>query len=213
MKAILFDFDGVIVDSEPICAKVQNEFFSKIVPNWQREFSEEIMGLDPHSTFLLLKNKYALKISEAEFREGYDKGYPMVYGVAGLTKKALEMLNYGMEHGVRMSIVSSTPKEYIASFLRKKDIAKFIEEIFSSTDLKIPSKPAPDPYNFAVEKLNLDKNSTIVVEDSLAGTSAAHAAGLFTVGYNTIDPKCPCDCLLSDADDVAEVFGRYNIFK
>lgn len=166
MKAILFDFDGVIVDSEPVYAEVENELFSKMVPNWQRKFSEEIIGLDPHSTFSLLKNKHALKISEAEFREEYDKGYPMVYDAVGLTKKALEMLNYGMKHGVRMSIVSSTPKEYIASFLRKKDIAKFIEEIFSS------------------------------------------AAGLFTVGYNTIDPKCPCDCLLSDVDDVVKVFGQ-----
>ncbi len=211
MKAILFDFDGVIADSEAIYAEVENELFSRIVPGWQRKFSEEIIGLDPHSTFLLLKNKHTLKISETEFREEYDKGYPMVYAAAGLTKKALEMLNYGMAHDVRMSIVSSTPEEYIASFLQKNNIAQFIEEIFSSADLKIPSKPAPDPYNFAVEKLKLAKNSTIVVEDSLAGTTAAHAAGLFTVGYNTIDPKCPCDRLLSDADDVAEVFGRIAV--
>jgi beta-phosphoglucomutase len=207
MKAILFDFDGVIADSEPIYAEVENKLFSKMVSGWQRKFSEEIIGLDPHSTFLLLKNKHGLKISEAEFRAEYDKGYPMVYGVAGLTKKALEMLNFGAEHGARMGIVSSTPSKHIMQFLQKNQIRHFIEEIFSSADLKIPSKPAPAPYNFAVEKLKLDKNSTIVVEDSFAGTSAAHAAGLFTVGYNTIDPECPCDCLLSDADDVAKVFG------
>ncbi len=208
MKAILFDFDGVIADSEPIYAEVENELFSRMVPDWQRKFSEEIIGLDPHSTFLLLKNKHGLKISEAEFRAEYDKGYPMVYGVAGLTKKALEMLNFGAEHGARMSIVSSTPKEYITSFLRKKDIAHFIEEIFSSADLKIPSKPAPDPYNFAVNKLNLNKNSTIVVEDSFAGTSAAHAAGLFTVGYNIVNPACPCNLRLTDDDIVATVFAQ-----
>lgn len=208
MKAILFDFDGVIADSEAVYAEVENELFAKMVPNWRREFSEEIIGLDPHSTFLLLKNKHALNIPEAEFRREYDKGYPMVYSVAGLTKKAPEMLDYGAKHNLRMSIVSSTPKAQITQFLQKNHIAHFIEDIFSSADLNLPSKPAPDPYDFAVEKLKLAKNSTIVVEDSLAGTTAAHAAGLFTVGYNTLNPNCPCDCLLSDDDDVAEVFGR-----
>lgn len=210
MKAILFDFDGVLADSEELYDTVENELFAKLVPGWQRNFSEEIIGLDPHSTFLLLKNKHALTISEDEFRHEYDKNFPMIYDAAQLTKQALAMLNYGAAHDIRMSIVSSTPSEHIVQFLRKNQIRHFIEEIFSSADLKLPSKPAPDPYNFAVDKLKLDKSSTIAVEDSFAGTSAARAAGLFTVGYNIINPACPCNLRLTDDDAVATVFTQIS---
>lgn len=208
MKAILFDFDGVLADSERLYDAVENDIFARIVPGWRREFSEEIIGLDPHSTFLLLKNKHALNLSEDEFRREYDKGFPLVYNTAQLTGQALAMLNYGAAHDIRMNIVSSTPSRHIAQFLQKNQIRHFIEEIFSSADLRLPSKPAPDPYNFAIGKLGLDKNSTIAVEDSFAGTSAAHAAGLFTVGYNTTNPACPCDLHLTDDDLVATVFAE-----
>ncbi len=112
MKAILFDFDGVIVDGEPIYAEAENELFARIVPGWRREFSEEIIGLDPHSTFLLPKNKHALSLSEDEFRREYDKGFPLVYNTAQLTRQALAMLNYGFAHDIRMNIVSSTPSRH-----------------------------------------------------------------------------------------------------
>ena len=174
--AILFDMDGVIVDSKNAWLSSLNKtlklfHFNRIS---QKLFNEKYWGNDVHNTLidlglpdeaLNLINKFYLNhIDEVNI-------FPDV-------KKTLNQLN-----NYKKAIITNTPKNHAYYLLKKFDIFNIFNIIVTSDDIKV-GKPNPEIIIKACELLNVKKNEVIIIGDTISDINAARAIGSTVIGIN-----------------------------
>ena len=181
-KCIIFDCDGVLVDSEAISCRVIQKMAKNLglKLEWKKvidEFSGKSLG----SIITYIENRIEKKVPEdfeVEFRkltfEAFKKGLKPIKGI----HKLLNGLN------LPFCVASSGPREKIKLNLTKVNlIDKFPEErIFSSYDIG-SWKPDPDIYLFAANKMGFQPKDCLVIEDSIYGVTAAISGGFNSYAY------------------------------
>ena len=204
-KAILFDMDGVLVDSEPQHYRAWNLVFREMgfempwepykpcigstFPNLVR-IVEEYTGKKINDLEAMRRsNKEKLKQVEAE------EGVAAVEGVR-------ELMPRFKEKGWRMAVASSSPKEQIASTVKALGIEDCFELLFTGESVPNP-KPAPDTFLRCAEAMGVRPEECIVIEDSYNGSLAARRAGMYCIG---IQNPGSGDQDLSNADMVIKEF-------
>ncbi len=202
IKAVLFDFDGVIVNSEPLHKKTFLELLApygvKISDEaWYREFA----GTGSRSIFARLLKEHKIKGDPDElvakrkilFHQGVDQGLvDKVPGVEKLLEKAMAM-------GIKMAIVSGGHRGYIDKILKMYRLGGYFQAIITAESLP-ERKPNPAPFLAAARLLNVRPEECLVIEDSYSGCSAGKKAGM-TVIWLRPDPSMPeaeCDYVISD---------------
>ena len=177
--AVVFDMDGVIFDSERAVLECWLELADKYaIPNIMepylactgttmartREIMMETYGPDfPY-------DEYAAEAS-AMFHERYDGGrLPMKRGVR-------EILEYLKSHGKRIALASSTRRETVVNQLRDAKILEYFDEVVTG-DMVEKSKPEPDIFLMACEKVGVAPTRAFAIEDSYNGIRAAHSGKL-----------------------------------
>lgn len=179
-KHLLFDCDGVLIDTEIVAAEVvtdwlQSENVSIDIEAYIRDYT----GKTFTDIINILKTNGALDATlnvsaiipqlDAVIRDN-QRPIPGVW----------EMLN---TLSVPRSVVSNSAKDYVALALDKLKITHHFEGRIFSADMVKKGKPSPDVYELALKTLSLSPIEAIVIEDSVAGVTAAAAAGLHTIGY------------------------------
>ena len=204
-KAILFDMDGVLVNSEPQHYRAWNLVFREMgfempwepykpcigstFPNLVR-IVEEYTGKKINDLEAMRRsNKEKLKQVEAE------EGVAAVEGVR-------ELMPRFKEKGWRMAVASSSPKEQIASTVKALGIEDCFELLFTGESVPNP-KPAPDTFLRCAEAMGVRPEECIVIEDSYNGSLAARRAGMYCIG---IQNPGSGDQDLSNADMVIKEF-------
>jgi beta-phosphoglucomutase len=196
--AIIFDFDGVILDSEPLhykaCCQVLTIFGIKLS---YKEYIENYLGLADKDMFpKLLANK------NYEFSGGVIKGLIHEKNAAYLSiinsheKLPLidhfEQFLFNMAPKVKqMAICSGSAKSEIAAVLskiRQGELESYFNAIVTSEDVKT-GKPSPEGYLLAAQQLNIHPGRCLVIEDTPIGVQAAKAAGMSAVGLLTTYEK------------------------
>ena len=180
IKNIIFDFDGVIADSEILVAKA----FSKYLKSVDIIFSEkEFSKYAGNKTYQVID-----ELSEKFNVDDKDKFFNDIMNIAkDIYSKDLEAVNGVKEflenNDKKIFIGSNSIKERILLGLRKIHLENYfnIDTIFSADMVKNP-KPYPDIYLEAVKRNNLNNDETIIVEDSLVGVKSGIAAGIKVVG-------------------------------
>ena len=182
IKAIIFDMDGVIVDSEP----VHFEAHQKSLREFGMDLSlEEYLkfGVATGDKFLYenIAKKYPGKpISVKDIHIRKKEIYKE------LTKTKLELregilkLLSDLSAKYRLAIASSGEKEIVMFVLEKFKIADYFEVIVTGGDIE-RVKPFPDVYLKAIEKLDLQKDECVAIEDSETGLRAAVSAGIICI--------------------------------
>ncbi len=184
LKAVIFDMDGVIIDSEPQHARAalrvlnrhganaDYDYCSSFIGSSTKVFTQDIMKRFPLSISLedLLKemNLEKKKILKEE-------GYAIIEGITDLIKKLYHA-------GIRLAIASSSSPTEIENTVKALHIKKYFTKLISCAHVEHP-KPAPDSFLLALKELGVSPQETVVVEDSCFGSQAAKAAGIPCVGY------------------------------
>jgi HAD superfamily hydrolase (TIGR01509 family) len=199
-KVILFDMDGVLVNTEPLHYQLWKQVFAErgldiafevykgcIGANGKRlmELVLEHYGVDYRNDAAIFARYYQLK--EENLRYG---DIPRIEGVT-------ETLTELQRRGYRMAVASSSTQDYIELCTDRAGIGHFFDVRFSAQWVK-NTKPAPDVFLAAAEKMNAAPEDCVVVEDSTNGTLAAKAAGMRCIGF--ANPDSAGQCL--DAADV-----------
>ena len=195
IKAVIFDFDGVLVDSEPISlGELQNTFaehginmewkdlvkgFLGTAPRDITRFMFEETGRDPSSTFPEGWHAKVLKRIE--------QGLTMIPG-------AEELLDLLDARSISYSIASGSSPDRLQLALSKIGQSERFEGHTFSTEMVPNGKPAPDIFLYSAEKLNVEPKDCMVVEDGIAGTIGAKAAGIGRIvglvgGSHLTDPE------------------------
>ena len=186
MKAIIFDCDGVLIDSELIYKSTEREFLEKVGLTYNPvEFFRRFMGRSEESFFEEAgKDHHALHGAPlpADFRvnllESQKKRFEEeLQAIAGI-----DAMLHDLKHVTR-AVASSSP---IDSLIRKLEMTglkpHFGAHIYSASHVK-HGKPEPDLFLYAAEKLGVAPKDCLVIEDSENGVLAGLAAGMTVVGF------------------------------
>ena len=180
IKNIIFDFDGVLVDSEILIAKA----FAKYIQNFGQEVDEKefasYAGKKTVQVIDILSKKYSIKDQEKFFTD-------IMEIASNIYKKELTTVKGAYDFvsnlKLNMFIGSNSMKERIIDGLQRVKLNKYFkpEQVYSF-DLVDNPKPDPDVYLKALEDNKLIKTETIIIEDSAVGVMAGVAANVKVIG-------------------------------
>ncbi len=190
-KAFLFDFDGVITDSEPYVFEVLKQM---IKDNFGIElpYSDINMtiGCSDKKVAEYIANEYHIDYS-VELSEKLKKNYPDYYfeyeGIKPFPYLR-DLLSILKDRGRKVAIVSSTDRAHLEAALSRMGLSVFIDTIISGSDVQ-NKKPSPEPYLKGLEALSVDKQDAVVIEDSPTGIQSAVNAGIDCIGFEGSEVK------------------------
>ena len=190
-KAFLFDFDGVITDSEPFVFEVLKQM---IKDNFGIElpYSDINMtiGCSDKKVAEYIANEYHIDYS-VELSEKLKKNYPDYYfeyeGIKPFPYLR-DLLSILKDRGRKVAIVSSTDRAHLEAALSRMGLSGFIDTIISGSDVQ-NKKPSPEPYLKGLEALSVDKQDAVVIEDSPTGIQSAVNAGIDCIGFEGSEVK------------------------
>lgn len=204
LRAIVFDFDGVIADSEPLHFRAYRDVLAEIgVALTERAYYDRYLGFDDVGAFEAIAADNALTIDAAGVRdlverkavrlEHLERDVSVLFpGAADLVRRA--------SAAVPIAIASGARGEEIRRVLERERLAVCFTAIVAAEDTPI-SKPAPDPYLRALALLRaagqpaLEARNCVAIEDSRWGLRSARAAGMRTVAVtNTYGEPALADC-------------------
>lgn len=178
---MIFDCDGVLVDSEPLANRVLAEFLTELgLPHTQHECSARYVGKSIPSIKALIEAESGLRLPDdfhAELwrrdRIAFADNLQPIDGVA----HALAVLD-----GPRCVASSSMPERILNSLTVTGLLDYFEPHLFSASQVA-NGKPAPDLFLFAAERMGAQPEDCLVIEDSRAGVEAGKAAGMRVLGF------------------------------
>lgn len=203
IKGIISDMDGVILDTEKLYVRFWCE---------AANFYGYPMKTEHAMSIRSMARPLAIKKLKGYFGEAFD--YPAVHSKRielmdkyikenGIEAKigAKELLTYLKENGYKIALATATPVERAKNYLNRVDLLKYFDIITSAKEVK-NGKPAPDIYLFASQKLGLNPQECLALEDSQNGIKSASSAGCKTVMVPDLDG--PTDDIMPLLYDVAE---------
>ncbi len=177
--AVIFDMDGVIFDSERAVMNCWLVLADKYHIENITEPYLACTGTNMQKTKEIMLNAYGedfpydryAKEASTMYHEKYDGGrLPMKSGV-------VELLSFLKKNGKKIALASSTRKETVINQLRDANILDYFDEVVTG-DMVTKSKPEPDIYLLACEKVGVTPKSAYAIEDSYNGIRSAYRGGL-----------------------------------
>lgn len=176
VKGVLFDLDGVLIDTEPIWERVRKAFAEEYGGTWTAELQTQMMGVRTADWSSALS-----KLTGGEIRpeaaavevidklaDAYRQDLPVIDGAAETVR--------ALSQRFRLGLVSGSPPALIRLTLQLMDLAPCIEVAMSADEVG-HGKPMPDPYLELAHRMRLDPGACVAVEDSANGIRSAAAAG------------------------------------
>ena len=186
-RAILFDMDGVLVDSEPLFLSAINRLLVQegVEPISVKENEELLIGTTIGETWRLLKLHRALERSTEDYISRYDSIVRQVMQEelepqAGV-RRLIEACN---ERGLPKAVASSSLHMWVDLKLNAIGLTGAFDAVLGGDDVT-RGKPEPDIYIKAAESLGVPPNECIAIEDSPIGIAAAVASGAYTIAVRT----------------------------
>ncbi len=184
IAALIFDMDGVIVDSELHWKSLEGFFLQSLVPAWSSADQGRIIGLSVHDLYRLLVEEYNVRETKERFLELYQQMANDIYGnKAALIQGFRELLDGLGEQDIPVALASSSPRSWINIVLRRFSLADAFRVVVSSDELQGEGKPSPAIYLRTAQLLGVDPTKCIVIEDSMNGVLSARRAGMLCIGF------------------------------
>ena len=195
-KAIIFDLDGLMVDTERMCYELWKEMGKTIGVDVPIEFYRQIIGTDARSSKVIFdEHPFALEVANLTRpkRDGYI--FEFFPNPGDANKPGLEQLvNYLRENDYKIAIASSSRREYVDGVLGHLGFDFQADVVVTGSDVS-KAKPDPEIFTLTTKLLGLKPNECLVLEDSKNGIIAAAEANLPVI---FIEDLVPADDVIID---------------
>jgi len=182
IEAIIFDFDGVVIDSEPLYKMAEKRLFAEygvIIPD---EDWKIFRGTSEMGFYQLIRDRYNIDAPIDELRrkgrnfllEAFAGGLHYFTGFEAFMRKIKDRYKTGL--------VTATSGEILDWIFRNTPIRNPFSNVITAEDVN-NSKPHPEPFQKICRMMNVSPENTIVIEDSIMGIRSALAAGAITIGF------------------------------
>lgn len=212
IQTVIFDMDGVIVDTEPVHHYAYNQHFKQLNITVSPELYASFTGFSTKNTFEKLKAEFHIEhdiesLIETKrnlFNDAFDhkEDLHLLDGVQDLIKEL-------HAKGMQLVLASSSAIVTINRVFNRFGLHKYFTHIVSGEDFP-QSKPHPAIFIKAAELAQTPVENCIVVEDSTNGIRAVKAAGIYCIGYDSLHSKLQD---YSEADQVIRHFKELNYDK
>jgi putative hydrolase of the HAD superfamily len=182
IKAIIFDFDGLILDTETPWFYAYRALFEErgaILPlvEWAKCIGTHDGEFNPMD---YLEQQMGKKVDRIQFKDEARLKYTQLVQTMQIRPGVVSYLEAAQKLGLRIGLASSSDRYWVESYLNKYGLFRYFEVIRTMDDV-VKVKPDPELYLQALEQLGVGANEAIVFEDSLNGLRAAKAAGIYCV--------------------------------
>ena len=200
IKAVIFDCDGVLVDSEPISCNAWRPVFKRMFGVDIGTDFKAVIGMNFKDAINYFLDQHSLKgdiyeIVKAKEEEYFNSGKGNLKSFTGTVDFIEKILSLNL----KTAVASSGTHEKIGFNLKESGLLKYFDTVISCEDVK-RGKPEPDLFLAAAEKLDTPPENCIVIEDSLLGVRGAKKGGMYCIGIANSFPKEK----LKEADMVVE---------
>ena len=177
IEAIVFDLDGVIVDSEQVWDDVREQLAHERGGRWHEGAQAAMMGMSSPEWSAYMHDEIGLRESPEEINaevvarmlDRYRERLPLIDGAVEAVRR--------LAPEFRLGVASSSNRPLIEAVLERAGIADLFDAVVSSEEVA-GGKPAPDVYLEAMRRLGAEPERTAAIEDSSNGIRSAHAAGM-----------------------------------
>jgi HAD superfamily hydrolase (TIGR01509 family) len=177
-QAIIFDMDGVLVDSEPFGFEAMRRVAARYGLGYSEEENAEFLGRTTLDCCRILKDRHGLPDSAETLADFYIEGMLAQIGEGPIPMPGVpDVLERVRARGYRLALASSAEVRVIHANLTALALAPLFEAVVSGTQVA-RGKPAPDVFLAAADRLAVTPDRCLVIEDSRNGLLAAKAAGM-----------------------------------
>ena len=217
IKAVLFDMDGLMVDTESLSTEAFINSAKAQGYNMTKEETLKVLGFTKANIYQFWIDYF--QGTNVDGKKLVDDHYEYIENVLytvgpGKMPYVEELLKYLRENNYKIAVASSSDTADIKNNLEKTKLEKYIDEIASGAEVE-NGKPAPDVFLLAAERLDVDPKDCLILEDSKAGVKAGKASGamVFMVpDMFTVDKECEdtADRILTNLGEVIEILEGKN---
>jgi len=182
IKAVVFDFDGLTLDTETPWYEALQQVFAKYGIPFPEELFSRAIGAshEAFNPYRYLEDQLQGQPCEKELKTEVHNVFVSKMEKQELREGILDYLSYARRAGLKIGLASSSPRAWIDHYLKKYEIYDWYECICTADDVE-QVKPDPALYLLALKKLGVKGHEAIAFEDSVNGLTAAKAAGLYGV--------------------------------
>ena len=182
IKGVIFDIDGVILDSMSIWNDLGARYLKSIGKKPEKGLNNILFSMSMEQGADYLKDRYDIDKPTVDILNGISLMLQNYYFDEVLAKPGVvELLGFLKGKGIQITAATSSPRIHVETALDRNNILSFFDSIYTTGEIGI-SKHEPDIYNLAAEHMGTEPSETLVFEDSLYALKTAKAAGYVTVG-------------------------------
>lgn len=202
MKALIFDMDGVIVDSEPYNMLRVLGYVRSFRPETTEAEMYQVVGRTKEDVWTRIAGVIGQGKSWEEARSDFEKNWKPYHELSVNYKEifrpdTIRILKWARKHGMRTAVASATAYEKVKEILTEVGVAPYLDLIVSGESCE-RSKPDPAIYLKAAGLLGVPVEECLAIEDSTVGITAAHRAGIKVIALK--DDRFGFDRSLADAE-------------
>lgn len=184
VKAVIFDMDGVIIDSEPINYQTTNEVIKQYGAYLSHEQNKQFIGTSDIEYFSKLVNLLGIPEDPAKLFTSWQKTVFDVMKEGGIVPMpgVITVIQQLHQRKYKLAVASSGDRKRVHYILNELNIKQFFPAILTGDDVS-HGKPAPDIYLKTMARLRVQPPECVVIEDSDHGVEAAKRAGIKVIGF------------------------------
>ena len=187
ISAVLFDHDGTLVDSEPTHFQIWQKVLAPYgVALSEKQYKDYYAGVPTAANAVDMVSRFAINEVPATLADAKNSATRtfLSRSAFSLMPGVKEVLSLLRSEGLRLAIVTGAGRNGVEATLRAHSLHDFFETVVSGDDVR-QSKPAPDCYLLAIERLGLSPSECIAIEDTEHGVNAATSAGITCLAVPT----------------------------
>jgi sugar-phosphatase len=178
-RALVLDMDGLMVDSEPLWFEVERDFAAQRGGEWTHELWRRCIGRGTPYTLRTMSEEFNFTVNVGPDTAEIMNAFVRRLGELALKPGCRELVDE-VEGKLPLAVASSSPRRLIRAVLERFAFEQRFRVMVSGEEVLQP-KPAPDIFKRAATELGVPPAQCAVFEDSVAGVTAGHAAGMFVV--------------------------------